>query len=102
MVLLHQVVHVLAEAPLARFSRQILLFQLLDGSDGEWVLVDVDDPGCDGIRSAQCFAEKSLSGSRTARLTQENPVDLFPINFAPSKFTDTPTGGLLFGNKPSV
>ena len=72
MVLLDQSVHILALPKATPFRQQLFALQITDGANVSGVLTNVDHPWGGEIRSAQDFAEATLSRSSTAGLIQES------------------------------
>jgi len=71
MVLLNDVIHVLTGSTFAYARQKFVSLQVTDSSDVSWILVDIDYPWDCDMRSAQDFAEETLSCSSAPGLIQE-------------------------------
>jgi hypothetical protein len=68
MILLDDVIHVLARPTLTLLRKQIVLLEIVDGTDVSGILVDIDYSWRGDVGPTQYFSEKSLSRSSTCIL----------------------------------
>ena len=70
-ILLNNVVHILAGPALAFLRKQLFALEVTDSANVGGILINVDHPWGDDVRSVQDFSEETLGRSRATGLVQE-------------------------------